>query len=493
MNGRVKNKELTAEEVISRVIEMLRVYDVEDFSEIKALEEKGDPLDPVVRKLNELTARSKLVHRSSYDYQKRVENLLQVLLRYVLFDFTEKAHVSEAGDEIDAIALGLNTLAEELQAARETEERQVALIRERSEQMEVILNNAPTAVIVIGEDDKVMSWSVKAEHIFGWKSEEAVGQSLDELIIPRRFVKSHRQGLGHYLETGEGPILNRTTEVVALHRNGHEFPAELGVSAVISGGRKFFIGFVNDISARKNAEERLRRTNQSLENSNKELESFSYSVSHDLRAPLRAINGYTQLLTKEYGQLLDDRGQQMMGSVLKNVKKMGQLIDDLLALSRFGRAELKRGLVDMNRLVNNVIFEMGRQVETAGTKIEVKPLPPAMADPVLLTQVVTNLVSNAVKYSSRNENPRVEIGAKEEAGETVYYVMDNGAGFDMKFYDKLFGVFQRLHDASEYEGTGVGLAIVKRIIDRHDGRVWAEAEPGKGATFYFTIGTNQKK
>jgi PAS domain S-box-containing protein len=487
----METKPLSAQQAINRIVELLGKY--EDLFHSKGgIEECGDELDPVIRKLNEITEKAREFRSRAVDYQRRVEGLLNVLLRYALFDFSVKAEVSPAADEIDAIALGLNTVGEELQAARETEHRQVEIIREKSEQVEVIVNNAPSAVIVIDGDDNILRWNSKAEKIFGWTAAEAVGQRIDEMIIPERFRKSHRAGLRHYLKTGEGPLLNNLIEVSAVRKDGSEFPVELGISSVKSGGKEIFIGFMNDISARRIAEDRIRSTNLQLESSNRELESFSYSVSHDLRAPLRAINGYTQILMKDYEANLDPRGKQMMASVLSNVKRMGQLIDDLLSLSRFGRAELKRQKTDMNRLVQNVVTEMGRHSDLTKTKIEVKPLPPAMVDQTLMMQVMNNLISNAVKYSARGKNPEVEVGALQDDGETVYYIKDNGTGFDMKFYDKLFGVFQRLHDNTEFEGTGVGLAIVKRIIDRHNGRIWAESEPGKGATFYFTTNKPDK-
>jgi PAS domain S-box-containing protein len=477
-------------EAVESVEKILAQYEA-DFHLLNALPEEGDLYDPIRRRLNSVSALARGYRERSASYQGRVETLLQVLLRYALFDFSVKAEVSEAGDEIDAIALGLNTVADELQAARDTERRQMEVIRDKSEQVEVILSNAPSAVVVIGADDKVVRWNERATQMFGYKPEEAVGLSIATLIIPERYIKSHRRGLMHYLETGEGPLLNTMVEVAAKHKNGKEFPVELGISAVKSAGQELFVGFLNDISMRREAEERLRDINFELENSNRELESFSYSVSHDLRAPLRAINGYTQILMKEYTDILDDRGKQMMNSVLSNVKKMGVLIDDLLALSRFGRAELKKQKVDMERLFQNAANELRRNNDRAGIEVKIGSLPHAMADPTLISQAVTNLVSNAVKYSSKSEKPKVEIGATKKDGETVYFVRDNGTGFDMKFYGKLFGVFQRLHDSSEFEGTGVGLAIVKRIIDRHEGHIWADSELGKGATFYFTLGKKQ--
>jgi light-regulated signal transduction histidine kinase (bacteriophytochrome) len=230
----------------------------------------------------------------------------------------------------------------------------------------------------------------------------------------------------------------------------------------------------------------LQRKNAQLELTNKELESFSYSVSHDLRAPLRSINGYAQIIREEYAGALGDEAKRLFQIIQKNATKMGHLIDDLLAFARMGRKELTRLPVDMNKLVEPIVADL---VNTTGTKarITVHPLLPVNGDPVLLSQVYINLISNAIKYSAKKEDPAVEIGSFEKEDDHVYFVKDNGAGFDMNYVHKLFGVFQRLHTHEEFEGTGVGLAIVQRIVVKHGGRVWAEGKTDEGATFYFSL------
>jgi len=240
-------------------------------------------------------------------------------------------------------------------------------------------------------------------------------------------------------------------------------------------------------------EKRVQERTMELDAANKELESFTYSVSHDLRAPLRAIDGYIRILEEEYVNKLDKEAIPIMESVSNNAKKMGKLIDALLALSRLGKKELQKTEVDITQLAQLAVEEVKKSFDLVKTEIIIHPLPKAMADHDIILQALINLISNAVKYSSKKEKPVVEIGSKEENNEIVYYVKDNGAGFDMKYYDKLFGTFQRLHDASEFEGTGVGLALVKRIITKHNGRIWAEAEVEKGATFYFTFGKISEK
>ena len=232
-------------------------------------------------------------------------------------------------------------------------------------------------------------------------------------------------------------------------------------------------------------ERRVAERTAQLVEKNQELESFSYSVSHDLRSPLRAISGYTRILQEDYGASLDAEGKRYLAVVNNEAGRMGALIDDLLAFSRLGREDFRPAAIDMAALVRDVVKEVR---PTAGaTEIEIAPLPQAVGDRALLRQVWLNLISNAAKYSGKQVKPRIRVSGEEKAAETVYRVEDNGAGFDMRHYDKLFGVFQRLHGFAEFPGTGIGLAIVKQVVTRHGGRVWAEGEIGRGATFYFSL------
>ena len=253
-------------------------------------------------------------------------------------------------------------------------------------------------------------------------------------------------------------------------------------------------GISHDITERKHTEQAIRQLNVDLENqaaqlqaANKELEAFSYSVSHDLRAPLRAIDGYTRILVEDYEAALDAEGKRICGIISAEARRMGQLIDDLLAFSRLGRKQMFSSKIDMRALVDSVFADLVKEQGRERIDFQMAKLPSIKGDLSLLRQVWVNLLSNAIKFTSKKERAVIEVGCRHSKDENIYYVRDNGAGFDMEYADKLFGVFQRLHGESEFEGTGVGLAIVQRIIRRHGGRVWAEGEVDKGATFYFAL------
>jgi light-regulated signal transduction histidine kinase (bacteriophytochrome) len=242
------------------------------------------------------------------------------------------------------------------------------------------------------------------------------------------------------------------------------------------------------IDSNKEVDELERRVKERTE----DLEAFSYSVSHDLRTPLRAINGYAQMLSEDYAPVLDVEGKRWLGEVRNNAKKMGVLIDDLLTFSRLGRKGIAKSKVDMNKLVETVIAEINQSLKHHA-ELKFINLLPTMADYNLLKLVMTNLLSNAIKYSSKVEKPIIEIRSERKNEDVIYSIKDNGAGFDMQYVNKLFGVFQRLHSAEEFSGTGVGLAIVKRIINKHDGKVWAQGKEGEGATFFFSLPVNKEK
>jgi light-regulated signal transduction histidine kinase (bacteriophytochrome) len=237
----------------------------------------------------------------------------------------------------------------------------------------------------------------------------------------------------------------------------------------------------------------LEKERQKLEDANKELEAFAYSVSHDLRVPLRAIDGFSRILVEDYQDELDDEGKRLINIVRENTKKMGQLIDDILQLSRAGRQKMNISKLDLGSLFRGIFEELKLSNSGRNVQLEVKPLPVVYGDRTLLQQVISNLLSNSFKFTAPRQTAIIEVGGKKGKNENIYYVKDNGVGFDMKYSGKLFGLFQRLHGQDEFEGTGVGLSIVQRIIRRHGGDVWAEGKVHQGATVYFSLPNKRNK
>ena len=396
--------------------------------------------------------------------------------------FWANAVLTAVRDEHGALT-GFAKVTRDLTERRRADEA----LRAAEEYARLVVDLAYSAFVAIDEDGVITGWNRQAEITFGWPRDEAIGRELAETIIPPQHRDAHRSGLRRYLATGEGPVLNRVVEITALRRDGSEFPVELTISPMRIGGKAVFTAFVRDITDRKTAEETLRRSSEALAAANTELESFSYSVSHDLRAPLRAIDGYAQALLEDHAAKLDTEGQRLLGVVRENAQRMGQLIDGLLRFARFGRQSMTMAPIDMTALARAAVDELEQGSERALPPITIAQLPPAVGDKTLIRQVLANLVGNAVKFSRGRHAPDVRIGGRPEGPEVIYFVRDNGVGFDMQYADKLFQVFGRLHRAEEFEGTGVGLALAQRIVHRHGGRVWAESVPGEGATFYFTL------
>jgi light-regulated signal transduction histidine kinase (bacteriophytochrome) len=289
-------------------------------------------------------------------------------------------------------------------------------------------------------------------------------------------------------------------ENTALHKDGRLVVLETSGAPFFDAGGNLlgYRGIDRDITARKRAEEAIRQLNDELEQrvrertaqleaANQELEAFAYSVSHDLRAPLRSIDGFSQALLEDYRDTLDAEGQDYLQRVRAASQRMGQLIDDLLKLSRVTRQEMRRERVDLSALAHEIAAELCEAEPERNVELTIAAGLVAQGDPQLLRLVLENLLDNAWKFTRKCSQAMIEFNISEQDDEQVYYVRDNGAGFDMQYADKLFGAFQRLHNAGEFEGVGVGLATVQRIIRRHGGRVWADAQPDNGATFYFTL------
>lgn len=350
---------------------------------------------------------------------------------------------------------------------------------------------------IVGKDLNgiVTSWNSGAEQLFGYRADEMVGQPILRLIPEERQAEE--------IQIMDSIRHNRTVrpfETARRCKDGSTVEVSVTVSPIRdASGRVVGASKVaRDITERRRAEQQIRQLNAELEQrvrlrtgeleaANRELEAFSYSISHDLRAPLRAVDGFSQAVMEDFGPQLPADGRRQLGVIRESARRMGCLIDDLLAFSRLSRQPLEKQPVDMAGLVRSVLGDFAGECADRQVEVSLGELPPCGGDPRLLRQVLVNLISNALKYSRKRAHPTLAIGCRTAEHPPVYYVRDNGSGFDMRYADKLFGVFQRLHRAEDYEGTGVGLAIVQRIVNRHGGRIWAESAIDAGATFYFTL------
>lgn len=364
------------------------------------------------------------------------------------------------------------------------------------ERLRLIVDAVPLALIVTEADGTLRLANAQAEQLFGYDRGELAGHPV-EMLIPERFRAPHPDLRSAYQSAPTTRPMGVGRDLFGLRKDGVEIPIEIGLNPMPSAYGSLVLASIIDITERKHAEAlRLANAgvlqhNAQLEALNKELESFSYSVSHDLRAPVRAVSGYAEMLREEYGAVLDGEGRRLLDVVLSEASRMGCLIDDLLELSRLGRQPIEKVPIDTERLVREVIGELRTQSEYDKASIEIAPLPSSYGARAQLRQVWQNLIGNALKYSGNRPDPVVRIRGAVSEGATVFEVSDNGVGFDMKYAGKLFGVFQRLHRAEEFPGTGVGLAIVQRVVTRHGGRAWADGTPGVGATFWFALPTGE--
>jgi len=355
-----------------------------------------------------------------------------------------------------------------------------------------MLDLAP--VLIRDLNDRIIFWNSGTEQMYGWKAEEALGQKTHALLqtkfpAPRDEIRAKLFSRGYW--KGELVMIRRAGERIevashwVLHRDQNNQP-------------KAILEVNNDITELKQAEREIRRLNEELEQRvndrtaqlqtvNKELEAFAYSVSHDLRAPLRHINGFSLALLEDHADQLDEAGKGYLREVRGASQEMSQLIDDVLQLARVARSEMRHEVVFLSELAKLVIAELQNRDPGRTIQVNIEDGLQAHGDRRLLQIVLTNLLGNAWKFTSRREQPEITLGSQLLDGELIYFVRDNGAGFNMAYVDKLFRTFQRLHAASEFEGTGIGLATVQRIVNRHGGRVWAEGVIDQGATFYFTL------
>jgi signal transduction histidine kinase len=493
MNKKIEAVEQQARE-LARSVETVRLQTLAQSNErIEALEEKARELAWFVESTRQQTL---------LESDKKIEALEQKARD--LADFVETlrdqtrvqsdTEIAALGQKARDLALSVETVRKETRLKSQTE---IAALGQQARDLALFVETgreetrlqSQMEIADLGQQARDLAVSVETVRektlLQSDNTIAALGQQARDLAVSVETVR-------------EETLLQSDTEIEALKQRAK--------SLALSVEKSRIEALMESEKATRKLNEQLEhrvleRTAQ-LESANKELESFSYSVSHDLRAPLRAIDGFARILLDDFAPSLPDEGQAYLKLVRDNARQMGQLVDDLLAFSRLGRLGLTKQSVDPGKIVRECLAEMQKEQEGRQLELVIGNLPTCQADPTLLKQVWLNLLSNALKYTRKREAARIEIGCRRESlpsanghasrgsrtqTESVYFVEDNGAGFDMRYAHKLFGVFQRLHRAADYEGTGVGLAIVQRIINRHGGRVWADAQPNRGATFSFTM------
>jgi PAS domain S-box-containing protein len=349
-----------------------------------------------------------------------------------------------------------------------------------------ILESTPDGIVIVNPTGRIVFTSVQAQTLFGYERNELLGKPVEELL-PEHFRSVHVGHRAQFFSQPRARAMGMGLDLYGLRKDNSEFPVEISLSPLQTEEGVLVMSAIRDTTFKKTAEKQMKERTLELEAANNELGAFSYSVSHDLRAPLRAINGFCRIIMEDFAGGLQPELVRYLQLITKNTVHMGQLVDDLLKFSQLSRQQLQTQTINMTLLVTTVIEEQTTEDERGRITFALSELPACQADQALMKQVWTNLISNAVKFSRGTPSPVIEIGFRSINGKGTFFIKDNGVGFDMEYAQKLFGVFQRLHKAEDFEGTGVGLALVQRIIHRHGGKVWAESEPGKGTTFFFTL------
>ncbi|MPV69292.1 PAS domain S-box protein [Burkholderia sp. BE17] len=359
--------------------------------------------------------------------------------------------------------------------------------RKRAEErLRLVVEAAPNAMVMVNRGGQIVLVNSQTERVFGYSRDELVGQSIERLV-PARFRDQHPGHRTAFLAAPKSRPMGAGRHLTGLRRDGTELPVEIGLNPIETDEGMFVLAAIVDITERIRAEQALRERTDELARSNRDLEQFAYVASHDLQEPLRAVAGPLQLLQRRYQGQLDARADEYIGHAVEGATRMQALIEDLLAYSRVGRSDNPFQSMQCAAALDNALNNLAVALEEAGAEVHRGFLPTVQAIPSQLTLLFQNLVGNAVKFR-RNDGPlQIRVGAEPGADGWLFRVEDNGIGIDAQYFERIFLIFQRLHTRRDYPGTGIGLALCKRIVERHGGRIWVESEPGKGATFLFTL------
>jgi PAS domain S-box-containing protein len=419
--------------------------------------------------------------------------VLIVMLRYAPLFAQDDLDLLNLLVEQSATALEHSALVTDLRAVNHALKKEVAERIRTEEKFRGVLESAPDAMIVVDRDGVIQFVNSQAEKFFGYDRAELTGQQV-EVLVPKRVRSVHASHRKEYMLAHPARPMGIGMELHGLRKDGSVFPIEISLSPLEAEDGLLVIAAIRDVTERKQIEEDVKKLNHDLkqraaqlEAANKELESFSYSVSHDLRAPLRGIDGFSQVLIEDYGEHLPPEGRNYLERVRASAQRMADLIDDLINLARVSRTTPHPKPINLSDLAEDIVNRLREESPRREVALSIQPGLQVHGDPNLLRIALENLFGNAWKFTSKQERTVIEFGRKENGAEPTYYLRDNGAGFDMTYAGKLFGAFQRLHSVNDFPGTGIGLATVHRIIKIHGGEIWAEGEEGKGATFFFTL------